>query len=146
MNPLGHIGAMNGTEQVEISGVIPVTHDAKPVEQRNIMLLRGHTQSVIDLIESPDETGRLLQRCGEVYRQITDEALARLIGKSAALLDPDPALDHRAPGGAVTVVLCGSLDHEPPCPVAADNPGPKELRGKPARYGRAVDWVRSRTP
>ena len=35
-----------------------------------------------------------------------------------ALLDPDPALDHRAPGGAVTIALCGSLDHEPPCPVA----------------------------
>jgi hypothetical protein len=36
-----------------------------------------------------------------------------------ALLDPDPALDHRAPGGAVTLALCGSLDHEPPCPLAA---------------------------
>jgi len=35
-----------------------------------------------------------------------------------ALLDPDPALDHRAPGGAVTIALCGSLDHEPPCPRA----------------------------
>ena len=35
-----------------------------------------------------------------------------------ALLDPDPALDHRAPGGAVTLALCGSLDHEPPCPLA----------------------------
>ena len=36
-----------------------------------------------------------------------------------ALLDPAPALDHRAPGGAVTLALCGSLEHEPPCPVAA---------------------------
>jgi hypothetical protein len=35
-----------------------------------------------------------------------------------ALLDPDPALDHRAPGGVVTLALCGSLDHEPPCPLA----------------------------
>ncbi len=35
-----------------------------------------------------------------------------------ALLDPEPALDHRAPGGAVTLALCGSLDHEPPCPLA----------------------------
>ena len=35
-----------------------------------------------------------------------------------ALLDPEPALDHRAPGGAVTMALCGSLDHEPPCPLA----------------------------
>jgi hypothetical protein len=37
---------MNGTEQIEISGVVPVTHDAKPVEQRNIMLLRGHTHII----------------------------------------------------------------------------------------------------
>jgi hypothetical protein len=36
-----------------------------------------------------------------------------------AVLDPAPALDHRAPGGAVTIALCGSLVHEPPCPVAA---------------------------
>ena len=35
-----------------------------------------------------------------------------------ALLDPEPALDHRAPGGAVTLALCGSLEHEPPCPLA----------------------------
>jgi hypothetical protein len=35
-----------------------------------------------------------------------------------AVLDPHPALDHRAPGGAVTLALCGSLDHPPPCPLA----------------------------
>jgi hypothetical protein len=27
--------------------------------------------------------------------------------------------DVRAPGGAITDALCGSLEHEPPCPVAA---------------------------
>jgi hypothetical protein len=27
--------------------------------------------------------------------------------------------DRRAPGGAVTEELCGSLDHAPPCPLAA---------------------------
>lgn len=26
--------------------------------------------------------------------------------------------DVRAPGGAITVALCGSWDHEPPCPLA----------------------------
>jgi hypothetical protein len=36
-----------------------------------------------------------------------------------AVLQPEPGLDHRAPGGAVTLALCGSLDHEPPCPLAA---------------------------
>jgi hypothetical protein len=36
-----------------------------------------------------------------------------------AVLQPELGLDHRAPGGAVTLALCGSLDHEPPCPLAA---------------------------
>jgi hypothetical protein len=27
--------------------------------------------------------------------------------------------DERGPGGAVTEELCGALDHDPPCPVAA---------------------------
>ena len=26
--------------------------------------------------------------------------------------------DHRGPGGAVTVALCGALEHDPPCPLA----------------------------
>jgi len=26
--------------------------------------------------------------------------------------------DERAPGGAITVALCGHWDHEPPCPLA----------------------------
>jgi hypothetical protein len=32
-----------------------------------------------------------------------------------ASLDLDPACDPRAPGGAVTVELCGHWDHEGPC-------------------------------
>jgi hypothetical protein len=27
--------------------------------------------------------------------------------------------DDRAPGGAITAALCGELEHEPPCPLAA---------------------------
>ena len=37
----------------------------------------------------------------------------------AAVLDMVAADDERAPGGAITVALCGALDHEPPCPLAA---------------------------
>jgi hypothetical protein len=36
----------------------------------------------------------------------------------AVLLMP-PEGDVRAPGGAITVALCGHWDHEPPCPLAA---------------------------
>jgi hypothetical protein len=30
----------------------------------------------------------------------------------------DPGGDSHAPGGAITVALCGHWDHEPPCPLA----------------------------
>ena len=36
-----------------------------------------------------------------------------------AVLVMGPDDDQRAPGGAITVALCGSLEHEPPCPLAA---------------------------
>ena len=35
-----------------------------------------------------------------------------------AVLVLDPGGDDRAPGGAITVALCGSWSHEPPCPLA----------------------------
>ena len=35
-----------------------------------------------------------------------------------ALLSMEPGADDRAPGGAITVALCGSREHEPPCPLA----------------------------
>jgi len=35
-----------------------------------------------------------------------------------ATLMMDPAADSRAPGAAITLALCGALDHEPPCPLA----------------------------
>jgi hypothetical protein len=35
-----------------------------------------------------------------------------------ALLSMEPGVDDRAPGGAITVALCGSWEHEPPCPLA----------------------------
>jgi hypothetical protein len=35
-----------------------------------------------------------------------------------ALLDMEPGADLHGPGGAVTIALCGSFDHPPPCPFA----------------------------
>jgi hypothetical protein len=35
-----------------------------------------------------------------------------------AVLELEPGGDERAPGGAITVALCGSVDHPPPCPHA----------------------------
>src|SRR3954471_17009926 len=36
-----------------------------------------------------------------------------------AVLTLDADGDENAPGGAITVALCGSWSHEPPCPLAA---------------------------
>ena len=36
-----------------------------------------------------------------------------------AVLEMAPDADLRAPGGAITVALCGHWEHEPPCPLAA---------------------------
>jgi hypothetical protein len=35
-----------------------------------------------------------------------------------AVLRLDPGGDENAPGGAITIALCGSWTHEPPCPLA----------------------------
>jgi hypothetical protein len=51
-----------------------------------------------------------------------------------ALLSMEPDADDRAPGGAIIVALCGSWEHEPPCP-----PAPHHTRAE-----RAGDEVRLR--
>ena len=43
----------------------------------------------------------------------------RLAYAHEAVLVMAAGSDDRAPGGAITVALCGALDHEPPCPLAA---------------------------
>jgi len=35
----------------------------------------------------------------------------------------EPGGDVRAPGGAITVALCGHWEHEPPCPLAPHSTG-----------------------
>ncbi len=35
--------------------------------------------------------------------------------------------DARAPGGAITAALCGSWDHEPPCPLAPHHTAVEQL-------------------
>lgn len=43
----------------------------------------------------------------------------RLAFAHDAVLVLDDDGDERAPGGAITVALCGSWSHDPPCPLAA---------------------------
>ena len=51
-----------------------------------------------------------------------------------ALLSMEPGADDRAPGGVITVALCGSWEHEPPCPLAPHH----------TRAERAGDEIRLR--
>jgi hypothetical protein len=44
--------------------------------------------------------------------------MARAAYAHDAVLTLDPGGDANAPGGAITVALCGHWDHEPPCPLA----------------------------
>ena len=56
------------------AGRYPVSHGTLIGPSDIAALLRGHTQSVLDLVESPDPMRRLLRRCGAIFRQITAEA------------------------------------------------------------------------
>jgi hypothetical protein len=40
--------------------------------------------------------------------------------------------DDRAPGGAITVALCGSWSHEPPCPLAPHHTAAERSGGEVA--------------
>ncbi len=40
-----------------------------------------------------------------------------------AVLEMEADADARAPGGAITLALCGAYDHAPPCPLAAHYTG-----------------------
>ncbi len=60
------------------AGRYPVSHGALIGPSDIAALVRGHTQSVLDLVESPDQMRRLLGWCGAVFRQITDEAWRRI--------------------------------------------------------------------
>lgn len=56
------------------AGRYPVSHGTLIGPSDIAALLRGHTQSVLDLVEAPDPIRRLLGRCGAIFRQITEEA------------------------------------------------------------------------
>jgi hypothetical protein len=60
------------------AGRYPVSHGALIGPSDIAALLRGHTQSVLDLVESPEPMRRLLERCGDVFCRITEEAWKRI--------------------------------------------------------------------
>ena len=60
------------------AGRYPVSHGALIGPSDIAALLRGHTQSVLDLVQSPGETRQLLRRCGDIFRQVTEEGWKRI--------------------------------------------------------------------
>ncbi len=56
------------------AGRYPVSHGTLIGPSDIAALLRGHTQSIIDMVEWPEEMRRLLGRCGSIFCQITEEA------------------------------------------------------------------------
>jgi hypothetical protein len=85
---------------------------------------------------------------------VTAGTAAREAFAHDALLVLDPDGDDRAPGGAITLALCGSWSHEPPCPLAphhtrADRTGAELLlrvlfAARPAdelTVRRLIDWA-----
>ena len=46
-----------------------------------------------------------------------------------AVLAMEPDADIQAPGAAVTKALCGSWEHEPPCPPASHHSHPQRSNG-----------------
>ena len=50
-----------------------------------------------------------------------DRSTARRTFAHRARLALSPGADRQAPGGAVTLALCGSWEHPPPCPLAPHN-------------------------
>jgi hypothetical protein len=60
------------------AGRFPVSHSAELGPTDLHALLRGHTQSLLDLADSPDESGRILRHGGEWLREFTAAIWRRL--------------------------------------------------------------------
>lgn len=55
-------------------------------------------------------------------------AMRGLYAQNATLL-MDAGADVRAPGAAITLALCGSFEHPPPCPLAAHHTSAERTGG-----------------
>jgi len=55
------------------NGAFPVSHSAELGPTDLHALVRGHTQSLIDLADDPEDSSRLLWRMGEIFRDVTEE-------------------------------------------------------------------------
>jgi hypothetical protein len=59
--------------EAKSNGRFPISHapDLGPTDLHAV--LRGHKQSIMDLIDEPEKSGELLWRLGEIFREFTEE-------------------------------------------------------------------------
>ena len=62
----------------EADGRFPVSHGAEIGPTDMHAVVRGHAQSILDLVEEPEKSAELLWRCGEIFRDLTTEVWRRL--------------------------------------------------------------------
>ena len=59
-------------------GRFPVSHSPEIGPSDLHAVLRGHTESILDLTDEPERSAELLRRTGEIFREITEELWRRL--------------------------------------------------------------------
>lgn len=62
----------------EADGRFPVSHGAEIGPTDMHAVLRGHAQSIVDLVDEPQRSGDLLARCGRLFRDLTVDVWGRL--------------------------------------------------------------------
>jgi hypothetical protein len=60
------------------NGTFPVSHAAEIGPTDIHAVLRGHTDSILDLTDEPEKSAELLWRAGEIFREITEEVWKRI--------------------------------------------------------------------
>jgi hypothetical protein len=60
------------------NGRFPVSHAAELGPSDLHAVLRGHNESIMDLMDEPEKSGELLWRLGEIFRDITEEFWKRV--------------------------------------------------------------------
>ena len=60
------------------AGEFPVSHSAEIGPTDIHGMLRGHTESILDLTDEPEKSACLLAQLGEIFRQVTEEAWKRI--------------------------------------------------------------------
>jgi hypothetical protein len=79
------------------NGRFPVSHAAELGPADLHAVLRGHNESILDLMDEPEKSAELLGRLGEIFRQITEEFWKRVPLFHGGYFDAQYSLWSRGP-------------------------------------------------